>query len=67
MKIKAFGEDEKIIGLFKRGKFFSFEFARVGFAKNPNNIFPLKLEIILAKESQVRFVNAIFSNLFLLL
>ena len=51
LKVKAFGEDaEKYYGIVEEGKIFSIEYARVSVAKNPNNIFPLKFEVILAKE-----------------
>ncbi len=51
LKVKAFVEDaEKYYGIVEEGKIFSIEYARVSVAKNPNNIFPLKFEVILAKE-----------------
>jgi hypothetical protein len=50
LKVKAFGEDaEKYYGIVEEGKFFSIEYARVSVAKNPNNIFPLKFEVIVYK------------------
>ncbi|XP_046647687.1 replication protein A 70 kDa DNA-binding subunit E-like [Daphnia pulicaria] len=58
LKVKAFYEDaEKYYGIVEEGKFFSIEYARVSVAKNPNNIFPLKFEVILAKESEVEHLE----------
>ncbi len=54
MKVKGFAENaEKFYAVVRDGEIFEFQFARVGFAKTPNNFFLLKYELILAKETEV--------------